>query len=94
MIARTTSKRLQLPLSADVVTRTVAQLPQTSLSARERETNIRRAFSLHTQADIGGLHVAVVDDVYTTGATAHAITRQLRKAGVAKVSIWSIARTP
>jgi len=39
-------------------------------------------------------HVAVVDDVVTTGATAQAMSRVLRRAGAIEVEVWAVARTP
>ncbi len=93
MIARTSAKRLRIRLDSSLVKRSSLKVPQSGLSAKDREANIRRAFSVddqHRQIP----HVAVVDDVYTTGATARAIARHLKKAGVAKISIWAVARTP
>ena len=40
------------------------------------------------------LHIAVIDDVLTTGATAEAIARLLRKAGASRIDIYCLARTP
>ncbi len=93
LIARTSADRLKIRLDSSMLKRSSLQLPQSSLSAREREANIRRAFKVD-KSHGRQLHVAVVDDVYTTGATARAIARQLQKAGVAKISIWAVARTP
>ncbi|WP_256032087.1 phosphoribosyltransferase family protein, partial [Xanthomonas graminis] len=39
-------------------------------------------------------HVALIDDVMTTGATLHAAARALRRAGVARVDAWVVARVP
>ena len=41
-----------------------------------------------------GEHVAIVDDVVTTGATAETLARVLKEAGAARVSVWAVARTP
>ncbi|MQT38408.1 ComF family protein, partial [Pseudomonas helleri] len=41
-----------------------------------------------------GKHVAIVDDVLTTGATAQAIAEVLRKAGARQVDVYCLARTP
>ncbi|MNJ81110.1 DNA utilization protein GntX [compost metagenome] len=44
--------------------------------------------------ELTGKHVAIVDDVLTTGATAQAIAEVLRKAGVRRVDVYCLARTP
>ncbi len=63
----------------------------TALSASERKRVLRDVF------EAGGSlpeRVAIVDDVLTTGASSEALTRALRRAGVAQVSVWALARTP
>jgi len=39
-------------------------------------------------------HVAVLDDVFTTGATLAECARVLKRAGVARVDVWALARAP
>ena len=65
--------------------------PQQSLSAYERQYNLRHAFSC-TQ-DISGLHVALLDDIVTTGNTAAEISRLLLENGAASVQVWCLCRT-
>ena len=65
---------------------------QKTLTRRQRLQNLSHCFAV-TQP-LNGEHIAVVDDVVTTGATANAIARVLKQAGAAKVTIWTIARTP
>lgn len=52
------------------------------------------AFSLAPQVDVRGLHLALVDDVLTTGATAQSLARLLRQAGARQVDVYCLARTP
>lgn len=93
MIAHTTGQRLGIAVDCKAINRSALQLPQAGLSARKREDNIRRAFEVN-RSNVEGLNVAIVDDVYTTGATARSIARQLNKARARKISIWAVARTP
>lgn len=93
-IARSLTDRFRIPADTTTVARSAVRQPQSKLSAAQREANIRRAFDVRQPRKINGLHIAVVDDVYTTGATARAISKRLKSAGAAKVSVWAIARTP
>ena len=65
---------------------------QHGLSRKERHANLRAAFRVRHA--IPGAHVAIVDDVMTTGATAEAMARVLREAGARRVVAWVLARTP
>jgi ComF family protein len=67
---------------------------QVGLGAREREDNVRGAFSVPpgAKALVAGRRVLLVDDVYTTGATVAAATRVLRRAGAEAVDVLTFAR--
>ena len=67
-------------------------VPQPSLGGHARRRNLRGAFACGLALE--GLHVAIVDDVLTTGATADALARVLKAAGAARVSVWTAARAP
>ena len=62
---------------------------QTSLPWKEREKNLRGAFACDTP--IQG-HVAIVDDVMTTGSTLNELAKKLLEKGAADVSAWVVAR--
>ncbi|MEQ9462304.1 MAG: ComF family protein [Haliea sp.] len=81
-----------LPLRTDILRRRRATPPQASLSARQRASNLAAAFQV--RGDLGGLRIALIDDVMTTGATAEAIATVLKGAGAADVQLWCLARTP
>lgn len=66
--------------------------PQPALGAGARRRNMRAAFDCRLA--LAGEHVAIVDDVVTTGATADAVAQALRDAGAGRVSAWAVARTP
>lgn len=92
-LARPLARRLGLPLRDDVLLRTRATAPQSRLDARARRGNLRHAFRVRTGAALPA-HVALFDDVMTTGATVHAAAHALRRAGVARVDAWVCARVP
>jgi ComF family protein len=68
---------------------------QTSLARQQRIANLAGAFALTAQGKrvLPGKHVAVLDDVITTGATAEAMSHMLYAAGAVKVEVWAVART-
>jgi ComF family protein len=89
-IGRIVARRTGLPL-ARMLSRTVHAPPQASLPWRERRRNVHRAFACNH--DLAGRHVAVVDDVMTTGATLDAAAAALIAAGASRVDAWVVART-
>ncbi len=62
----------------------------------QRAANVRSAFAVEPlrRSELRGRHVALVDDVMTTGATAAEATRVLLQAGAASVQVWVVGRTP
>lgn len=84
------SRLIKVPLRSDLVMRVRNTAEQTHLNKRERRKNLRGAFAV--QSVKLPAHVAVLDDVITTGSTVHEITRTLRKAGVQQVDAWGVAR--
>jgi len=67
---------------------------QQALNADARRKNLRNAFAMAPDAVVKGQHLALVDDVLTTGATAQALARLLMEAGAARVDVYCLARTP
>jgi ComF family protein len=65
---------------------------QFGLSSRERRLNLRGAFVVKDPAAVSGREVLLVDDIYTTGATARECARVLRQAGATKVWVATVAR--
>lgn len=92
-IAYWLARALQLPLAREAATRERETADQTHLDAAARRRNLRDAFRADAKL-VRGRHVAVVDDVMTTGASARALVTALRAAGAARVSVWCPARTP
>ncbi len=65
-------------------------VPQAGLTSAQRRKNVQGAFLARQRLD--GLHVLLIDDVLTTGATASACARALKRAGAARVSLATLAR--
>ncbi|MDO5506282.1 MAG: double zinc ribbon domain-containing protein [Pseudoxanthomonas suwonensis] len=92
-LARPLARRLRLPLRADLLRRVRPTSAQSRLDATARRRNLRRAFAGNPTGALPA-HVALVDDVMTTGATLHAAAAALHRAGVARVDAWVCARVP
>ncbi len=65
---------------------------QFSLTPKERRKNLQGAFAVAKNAAIVGREVLLIDDIYTTGATARECARVLRRAGAAKVWVATVTR--
>lgn len=91
-IARHISSRLGIPVDHQCLKRIRKTLTQSELPASERKRNIRGAFSVNMPALSRYKHVAIIDDVITTGATVNELARVLLKAGVDRIDVWACAR--
>lgn len=89
-LARPLVTRLGVPLDYTALRRDRATDPQTELPLSARARNVRGAFQ--ARPHVRGKHIALVDDVMTTGHTAAAAAGALRKAGAAMAEIWVFAR--
>jgi predicted amidophosphoribosyltransferase len=87
-LARALGRRWELPVSR-LLGRARRARPQRGLSKAERRANIRAAFRATGASPVA---VGLVDDVYTTGATASAAARELRAAGARRVHVVTFAR--
>jgi ComF family protein len=93
MLGRWLSKALVIECDERLLLRTRETPAQQHLDARARHRNLRQAFALAGEASLEGKHVAVVDDVLTTGATAQAVAQLLRQAGAHRIDVYCLART-
>lgn len=92
-LARPLGKALGVPVLDGALTRLRATAEQSTLSAVARRRNVRGAFAVRPRLPLPA-HVALVDDVMTTGATLRAAAVALRQAGVQRVDAWVAARVP
>jgi ComF family protein len=90
-IARHVARISGIPLLPRACRKVRDTAPQAALPWHAREKNMRRAFVC--DEDLGGRHVAIVDDVMTTGATLNELARNLKRAGAARVTGLVAART-
>jgi ComF family protein len=90
-LARPLARALTIALRTDALVRTRATAAQSELDAGARTRNLRAAFAVTAALP---RHVALVDDVMTTGATLREAARTLARAGVERIDAWAIARAP
>jgi ComF family protein len=91
-LAGVATVHLKIPVLLDAAMRTRDSVPQASLPLAERKSNVRGAFTCRADR-VSGLHVAIVDDVMTTGASLEELASELRRAGAQSVTCWVVART-
>ncbi len=92
-LARPLAQALAIPLDLHALIRTRSTSAQTGLDAKARRRNLHDAFAVAESATLPA-HVAILDDVMTTGTTLRECARVLRRAGVERVDVWALARAP
>lgn len=91
VIAASLGRTLDIPVDYRLCVRAKAMSPQTGLDRTERLRNLKGVFELKGSPPA---HVAIVDDIVTTGATAQQLALTLKGGGAQRVSVWALARTP
>ena len=89
-LARPISKILDIPINYQLCQRIRNTQHQMGSSADERRKNLRGVFCV-----VGSVpkHVAIIDDVFTTGSTVNELARCLRTAGAKRIDVWTVCRT-
>jgi ComF family protein len=91
-LTRILSTHLSIPVDTQSLCRTRNTTAQSGLTKKDRRQNIRNAFTLTSK--INSSHVAIIDDVMTTGHTVNEIAKTIKASGVSEIEIWVFARTP
>lgn len=90
ILTKSVAKKLRLPFDITSCQKTLNTAPQASLDGKQRQKNLRHAFQTKK---IPYQHVALIDDLLTTGATANELALTLKNSGVKQVELWCCART-
>jgi ComF family protein len=91
VLARFVAGDTGLPLSLSTLVKVRDTQPQVGLPWKERRANVKDAFGCET--NLGGMRVAIIDDVMTTGASVNEAATLIKKRGAKEVSVWVVART-
>jgi ComF family protein len=89
---RKTHPDWRLTLAARTLMRLRATSSQAGLTSRQRRLNVRGAFTVSNPAAVAAKHVLLIDDIFTTGATARSAAKVLVQAGAASVWVATLAR--
>lgn len=90
-LARPIAKKLNIPLEPFLYQRVRNTLQQSHIPMNQRRHNVDQAFIKSSSKCYQ--HVAIIDDVVTTGFTVDALSKTLKKNGVKEVTVWCCART-
>lgn len=98
LLAVRMGQTLQIPVRHDLLIKRAATAEQKTLSRDQRQRNLASAFKLDRvkllQMKPRPRHIALVDDVITTGTTTAVLAGLLKKSGIARVEVWALAKTP
>jgi ComF family protein len=92
-VAQAVARELEVPLAKGLLVCTRMLRRQATLTPPERRRNVRGAFRASRRWKISGQQILLVDDVMTTGATAHEASRVLLEVGALAVYVATVARS-
>lgn len=90
-IAKQIGKQLNIPIDVKSCQRIIHTQPQAQIPAKDRKKNVQNAFGMVQK--ISTNHIAVIDDVVTTGHTISSFCQMLKQQGVQHIDVWCIAKT-
>lgn len=89
-IAKPIAKKFNIPILWKRIVRLRHTDAQAEIDRQQRAQNVKNAFAVKT--DLSNCHVAIIDDVYTSGNTVKSLAQALDTAGVSRVDVWCCAR--
>ena len=93
LLGREVGRAWEIPLDPFILMRKTETAPQSTLNLKERQPNVRGAFSIARRRTVDQLRLLLVDDVYTSGATVKECSRVLVHSGAREVQVLTLART-
>jgi len=92
IVAKQLSRKTGIPVAVDALRRVRSTPPLKGLNVHQRRRTVAGAFRVNPKAELRGRTIVLIDDVLTTGSTANACARVLKRAGAARVDLISWAR--
>jgi ComF family protein len=92
LLAKKIADRFSWQYSSQLIKRVKFTKSQSNLDSQGRQYNVSKAFSVDKNSNLDDCNVLLVDDVFTTGATVNAISRELKNKKVGRVYVLTIAR--
>ncbi|KPJ67439.1 MAG: hypothetical protein AMJ43_04045 [Coxiella sp. DG_40] len=90
-LARPIAKQLNIPIDFSSCVRVKHTEAQTLIPAKLRQKNVKNAFEV--SKNFSAQHVAIIDDVITTGNTVRELSNVLLQFGVSRIDVWCCAKT-
>jgi ComF family protein len=91
-LAKRISKHTGIPIAINACQRIINTPPQTSLSGKQRQSNLKGAFKV-VRVERHWQHLVLIDDVMTTGATVKELASVFKAAGIEQVDVWCCAKS-
>ncbi len=91
-LAKPIGRHFNIPVDTKSCKRTRATETQSTLDKKIRVKNMRGAFEIVQPLNCE--HIALIDDVVTTGTTVNELAKAVKASGVQRVDVWALARTP
>ena len=96
-IALPISKKLDIKINTSICRRIKNTKAQSLISVEKRKNNVKNAFEVNFKSrkprDLKSKHIAIIDDVITTGNTVKNLKKTLLDAGFSKIDVWCCAKT-
>lgn len=92
LLAKHIADYFSIPFTDCLLIKKIGNLSQVGLSKKERENNVKHVYSIDPSCEMDFASILLIDDIYTTGATAEACCRELRKTGLKKLFVLTLAR--
>jgi ComF family protein len=93
-MAEVLAERIGVPCDERAVRKTRRTVDQSSLPRAKRLTNLKQAYSVHSNHQFAGRRVLIVDDILTTGTTSNEVAKVIAKTGATAVAVAVIAVVP